>query len=188
MNVDFKEVKATVSFKEAVRRLGLKLDSYADGKQLHGQCPSCDKLNSPARSLIVTETSWECLHTKKKGSVLDLAMHVLDCDLRAAALRLLQQPEEEEVKPVVQKGGFNPKKYQSDLQTEHDLLTKSGLTPEVCRARAIGVASKGSHKGLIAVPTIDFLSIRKELFDEIIATGKLMWVGVPEVHLPKVKP
>jgi DNA primase len=177
--VDFAEVKAKVSLVQGMKLLNLELTQV--GEQYRGTCPACEGAGN--RSLVITPTAgWYCFHSKKGGDVLSLVSHMLKISVRESAEWLLQQLEMEVVKisqpanaPVaVKKNGFDAQKYREGLATEHELLTKSGLTKEFCVERGIGVPAKGSHKGLIAIPTWD-------------VHGHIVYIGVKEVQLPRFK-
>lgn len=177
MYADFAKVKEKVSLEQAIALLGLKMELVYGGSQYRCACPVCEK--PEGRSLVVTPgKGFYCFRSHKGGSVIDLVAHVKRMGLKESASWLLG--EEVTISPVAQepqevkKTGFDAGKYRASLATEHELLTQAGLTKEFCEARGIGVPAKGTHKGLIAIPTTD-------------KDGHIVYVGVKEVHLPKVQ-
>lgn len=193
MYVDFQKVKSTVSLEKAIALLRLDME-LCYGSQYRGRCPACD--TKDGRSLVITpDKGWYCFSERKGGDVISLAAHVRKTGMKEAAEFLTREevvpvspsaPEPKAVKnmnysdmpcgwkPPEVKQKFDAQKYRDGLQTEHELLQKCGLSKEFCIERGIGVPAKGTHKGLIAIPTWD-------------AQGHVVYVGVPEVHLPRLK-
>lgn len=172
---DFKEVKARVSFADAIRRLELKLKQ--SGNEWRGACPICD---GSERSLTISmEKGFRCWTSNAKGSVIDLVAHIRDIPLKEAADWLTPQqptkPESERVQEPPQKPQtllFDRAKYQATLDRGHELL--KDVAPEVTLRADLGVSGKGTHRGLINVPLYD-----KDTGDFI------CYAGVPSIQLPK---
>lgn len=185
---DFQQVKASVSFPDAINRLGLQVKQT--NNEWRGACPVCQ--GSDRALSISTEKGFRCWTSNAKGSVIDLVAHVRGLSLKQAAEWLLpsSRPTCPESVPEPQKKphttpapipstaengrSFDRAKYQAGLDRKHELL--KDVPPDLCERADIGVSNKGVHRGLVSVPLYDKQS-----------GAFLCYIGVPSVNFPKLK-
>ena len=177
--VDFAEVKAQVSFAQAVSFLNLAVKQ--SGNQWRGACPACQ--GSGERSLVITEgKGFFCFAEKKGGDQIALAAHVLGIGAKEAAHALAEMagivpvhststsskstvPPSEEAKGL----GLEPLSY---LEPTHDAVIAIGFDPEVAQSLGIGYAPRGIMRGTVAVPIRDAAGVLKG------------YIGIEEAKLP----
>ena len=138
--VDFNEVKARVSFADAITKLALNLKQ--NGNQWRGECPQC---KGGERSLVITESKgFFCFSKKLGGDVIALTAHVRNIEVKQAAEWLAgEQPEAK---------GFSPLPY---IDPAHEAVVAVGFGTEFAQKHGIGFAPKGILRGLVAVPFRD---------------------------------
>lgn len=172
----FDELKRDVPITSVLAVLGI--DTVQTGQQLRGLCPVCQPRGGDPGLVVTPEKGlFDCKVVKggkAGGSILDLVMHAKGVSLAKAGQFLNEtftKPADTtkggDMKPyratpmhtapaaAEKKKGFDPDEYAKGLLTEHELLTASGLTSEFCKQHKMGVATKGTNKGLIAHPVRD---------------------------------
>lgn len=168
--IDFEAVKANNPIADVAERLGLTLKK--SGNTLRGPCPSGE---GGERGLAITPSKgvWYSFPLQKGGDVLALVQLVQDCDVKEAAQFLAgTEPLEKAARPSPERGaerGFRPLTY---LEPEHPAVEALGLEPEDAKALGIGYASRGTLRGMVAVP------IRSE--DGTLAG----YIGITDAKLP----
>jgi hypothetical protein len=149
--VDFEEVKATVTFGQAINLLSLQMKQH--GQQWRGPCPACKKGGD--RALVVTEgKGFFCFSSHKGGDVIALAAHVQECSVKDAAAFLSKAtvPNTVPKKEVEDAHVLEPLKY---LEHEHDAVKAIGLDTELAKQIGVGYAPKGLMRGTVAWPIRD---------------------------------
>jgi DNA primase len=161
---DFKELREKVSIIQVADWLGVH-----PGPKLRGRCPLCED----DRSFTITPAKglWGCFKCGKKGSILDLVMHVKDVKLTEAAKLIEEhflgtpqkQPRDDRLGKVAER-----------LDPEHPAVDAVGFATEFAAAHGIGFSSSGAGKGYVLIPFRD-------------ETGKLIgYIGTQdELWLPK---
>jgi hypothetical protein len=88
--VDFRELKATVTFDRVLEQLDVLASLKRVGDELQGPCPICRHAPEKSRSfnVNVTKQIFQCFACKRKGNVLDFTAAMRDTDVHAAALWL----------------------------------------------------------------------------------------------------
>lgn len=166
--VDFAEVKARVSIRDAVSLLGLDLADR--GEQQRGECPACKRGGN--RALVVTpgKNLFYCFAAEKGGDQLALVAHIRDCSPKEAAAFLGgTDPKEKPTERKKPSEGFKPLDY---LDPHHPAVEAVGFAPEDAEALGIGYAPRGVLRGTVAVP------VRLE-------DGRLAgYIGITEAKMP----
>lgn len=149
-----KEIKARVKIERVAHKLlSLTPEQDKSGNRVYrAPCPGCNA--GDQRAIIITPHIgvYFCFPAHVGGSVIDLVAHVKNVSTQDAVEYLEsfdEEPKEEKT------NGFDVIKYRESLNTEHELLQKTGLSKEMCVALGLGVASKGVHRGRIAIPLFD---------------------------------
>lgn len=170
--LDFDDIRARVSIERAAEWLGITVN--AKGR---GACPFCEA----TRDFTITPAKrmWGCWKCGKKGSVIDLVMHVRQLATIREAAQLIQ---EQFLGTVDSSGtvtvprtdpehGLKPLDY---LDPEHPAVDAVGFDTEFAAKHGIGFAPKGIAKSHVLIPFRD-------------ETGTLLgYIGVQdEVWLPK---
>lgn len=155
--IPFDEVKAKVSFTDAIQYLDLAMKK--SGNQWRGVCPKC---GGQDRGLVLTEGRGAyCFSEKKGGDVIWLAGHVLKLAPKEAAQHLaeraglVEQPTtRSRTVPESEEGerGLSPLSY---LEPDHELVVALGFDPEFCKRQGIGYAPRGVCRGSVAIPFRD---------------------------------
>lgn len=178
--VDFAELKARVSFADAITLLGLTLKH--SGNQWRGACPACK--SGGDRALVITEgKGFFCFASKKGGDQIALTGHILDLAVKEAAQELAERfgivPDRNSTVPrkstvPESEGGSETKKLAplSYLEHEHPAVEAVGFDPEIAKELGIGYAGRGIMRGTVAVPIRD-------------QHGTLLgYIGIMEAKLP----
>jgi DNA primase len=164
--VDFVALKASVSFADAVTKLGLQLKQ--SGNQWRGACSACN--SGGDRALVVTEgKGFYCFSSKKGGDQIALVSHVLGLPVKAAAEWLggtvpprnstsPPQPGRVQVPtgtvPESEGGQQGNRTLQplSYLQAEHEGTQALGVEKETLELFQAGYAPRGILRGRLAIP------------------------------------
>ncbi|MEP6065467.1 MAG: CHC2 zinc finger domain-containing protein [Paracoccaceae bacterium] len=168
--IDFEEVKAINPIAQVAQNLGLELKKA--GNALRGPCPSGE---GGERALAITPSKgvWYSFGLNKGGDVLALVQLVNDCTVKEAAKFLSESaPLEKAERSSPERGaerGFAPLEY---LQADHPAVEALGMEARDAERLGIGYASRGTMRGLVAIP------VRTD-------TGSLVgYIGVSEARLP----
>jgi DNA primase len=148
--IDFQAVKASVSFADAVTRLGLQLKQ--SGNQWRGACPRCNSGND--RALVITEgKGFYCFASKQGGDVIALTAHIRDVPVKDAAEWLAGQKPVTALESDV---GSGTKKLAPLAYLEvNEAVVAIGFNPEFAAKHGIGYAGKGIMRGTVAIPFRD---------------------------------
>jgi DNA primase len=170
--VDFQELRQKVPIKKVADWLGITVN--AKGR---GTCPLCQD----ERSFTITPSKglWGCFKCSKKGSILDLVMHMKDVKLTEAG-RLIEEQflgkgqsrRDSTVPPRTDDERLA--KVAERLDPEHPAVDAVGFSTDFATAHGIGFSSAGAGKGYVLIPFRD-------------ETGRLLgYVGTTEeLWLPK---
>jgi DNA primase len=196
---DFKAVKAAVTIEQVLSRYGI-LDQFTrKGDRLLGKCPVHKGSNARQFSADVTKGAWKCFsgHCGKSGNVIDLVAAIENVAFRDAALLLqgwfgitprvqpassLKAPADTPQEPEAPAAAGvdtlenKPLAFELNLDRAHPYLTQRGLTAETVAHFGLGLASRGSMKGRIAIP------IHNERGELVAYAGR--WAGTDE-ELPE---
>lgn len=170
---DFKELREKVSVTQVAEWLGVH-----PGPKLRGRCPFCED----DRSFTITPAKglWGCFKCGKKGSILDLVMHVRSVKLVEAAKLI----EEQFLGTVQSRNSTVPRtnderadrlaKVAETLDPEHPAVDAVGFDTEFAKTHGIGFRPKGQGQGYVLIPFRD-------------ETGRLLgYIGTQEeLWLPK---
>lgn len=176
MKIDFAELREKVSITQVADWLGITVQG--NGATLRGECPLC----KDRRSFTITPSKglWGCFACGRKGSILDLVMHVRElANVRDAAeaihahfLGTVQSTARRDSTVQARtEGELKPLDY---LDAEHPAVDAVGFDTSFASTHGIGYAAKGIAKGNVLIPFRD-------------ETGKLLgYIGVTEeAWLPK---
>lgn len=184
--LDFAELKAKVSFSDAIDLLNLRLKLA--GNQFRGACPVCK--NAGDRALVVTpDRGFFCFGVKAGGDVIALAAHVLELGAKDAAQELAQRAgivpvqstsrtvpsysSRERNPPESERGNETQKLAPlTYLEHDHDAVVAVGFDPDFCKTHGVGYAGRGVAKGHVLIPFRDEQGIL------------LGYVGVTDAWLP----
>lgn len=182
--VDFKEVKERIPIRDELERRGLLEAMKEKGDQLTGCCPIHGGSNERQFSVSTTKNGFQCFsgHCEAKGNVLDLVAALEGgISIRDAGLKLMEwfperfagngeaveqaskpapspqrAKEEGEATEVDDEVRANkPLTFELKLDPDHVFLHERGLNPDTIEHFGLGLASRGSMKGRIAIPIHD---------------------------------
>lgn len=151
--VDFQELRQQVPIEKVADWLGITVN--AKGR---GACPLCQD----ERSFTITPAKglWGCFKCGKKGSILDLVMHMKDLKLTEAA-RLIEEQflgKGQSRRDSTVPAGTNEDrlaKVAERLDAEHPAVDAVGFSTEFATAHGIGFSSSGAGKGFVLIPFRD---------------------------------
>jgi hypothetical protein len=88
--VDFRELKATITFEQVLERLDLLTGLTRVGDELQGPCPICqgDKEKSRSFNVNVAKQIFQCFACKRRGNMLDFTAAIRPTDAHGEALWL----------------------------------------------------------------------------------------------------
>jgi hypothetical protein len=88
--VDFRELKASISFEQVLERLGVLTSLTRVGDELQGPCPICqgDKEKSRSFNVNMARQIFQCFACKRRGNMLDFTAAIRHTDAHGAALWL----------------------------------------------------------------------------------------------------
>lgn len=141
--VDFKEIKAQVSIKQAAEILNLKVKPSKN--QLRGACPACNQGDD--RALVITPERglFYCFAAKEGGDCLALVQHITGLELKEAAEFLVPHtrkvhnaPQPTAERKEVNKEPFDPVAFQSKLEYTPE-IEALGISEEDAKALCVGV-------------------------------------------------
>jgi len=154
---DFKQLREQVPILKVARWLGI--DVKGNGATLRGACPFCED----PRTFTITPHKglWGCFKCGKKGSILDLVMHVKDLKL-AEAGKLIEDtflgPVQSHKKDQYSPRGTDDErlaKVRERLDPEHPGVDAVGFDTDFAREHGIGFSSSGAGKGYVLIPFRD---------------------------------
>jgi DNA primase len=162
MRLDFQQLKERVDIVNVVDMLGLEMVNK--GEQLRGACPRCN--DGGDRALVVTPSKgvYFCFVEGRGGDLISLASHILDVNIRTAAVKIAEHfdlTEAELVKENDNVGTVPPKPQEEGERTlqplgylHHDLpcILDLHITEEEAKAVGIGFAKRGMMKDRICFP------------------------------------
>jgi DNA primase len=190
--VDFKHVKASVTFEQLLAHYGLEFRP-AKGSELLGLCPFHQD-TKPSFRVNTEKNVFHCFDCDAKGNVLDFVARKESVTIRKAALMLSEwfgigngekeapssnlSPTEGAKEPVAAAAepveGNKPLKFTLKVVYDHPYLKERGIEPELAEEFGVGFCKRGMMKDRIAISIHD-------------ATGQLVayagrWVSgdVPE--------
>lgn len=153
---DFKELREKISITQVAEWLGIVVKG--SGASPRGECPLC----GDDRSFTTTPTKgmWGCFKCGKKGSILDLVMHMKEVKLTEAAKLIEEQfigtvqsqPRRDSTVPPRTKGELVPLDY---LDPEHPAVDAVGFDTAFATKNGIGYSPKGIMRGTVAIPFRD---------------------------------
>src|ERR1051325_2424539 len=85
--VDFKTVKATVSFDQVLSHYGINWLKKT-GDELRGRCPIHKGEGQEAFHVNSTKGAFHCFSCGKRGNILDFTAAMENCSVRDAAVKL----------------------------------------------------------------------------------------------------
>jgi hypothetical protein len=147
--MDFREIAARVPILDAASFLGLEV------KQARSPCPACNRGGERALQFFTDTQKFKCWGAEQKtwGDSIQLVAHIKGITMtEAAALLVSHNGLSSIAKPAQKKMSFDMEKYRESLTTEHELLTKAGITPDLAKEIGCGVAPKGAHQGKLVIP------------------------------------
>lgn len=179
--INFKELRKKLDFEQVLRLYQVEIKRKGD--QHHGICPlpghSGDK-QSPSFSANLTRGIFHCFSCGAKGNVLEFAALMENVDLedgkafRTVAIKLHQQfcstkeaPKAQAPAPADKRQGELPLPNLptvvnapldfelKGLDNKHSYFQSRGFTQEIVDQFGVGVASRGTLKGRIAIPLHD---------------------------------
>ena len=180
----FAELKRNYTIDQVAQALALNLQpKLSNGvQQLRGRCPVHGREGS--RELVITPSrtnsdgsigAFYCWSTKSGGDLVQLVVHVRDCDHRAAGEFIERHLGT--VRTVPSGGGAGPtvpqgrdgaeKEVEKTLQPlpylepAHEEVAKLGIGPDLAKALGIGYAPKGTMRGRVLVPCHDRSGVLK---------------------------
>ena len=174
---DFKELRDKVPIAKVAEWLGISVKG--SGASPRGECPLC----GADRSFTITPAKgmWGCFKCGKKGSILDLVVHIRQVKLTEAAKLIEEQflgtvqsqPRRDSTVPprTDDERGLKPLDY---LDSEHPAVDAVGFSSDFATKHGIGYAPRGIMRGTVAIPFRD-------------ETGVLLgYIGITEeATLPK---
>lgn len=149
--VDFQELRQKVPIEKVAEWLGINL-----GPKLRGACPLCED----PRSFTITPAKgmWGCFKCGKKGTILDLVMHMRQVKLPEAG-RLIEEQflgtsttRRDSTVPPRTEGELRPLDY---LDAEHPAVDAVGFATDFAAKHGIGFSTKGIMRGTVAIPFRD---------------------------------
>ena len=153
---DFEQLRQQVPIEKVADWLGIVVKG--NGTSPRGECPFC----SATRDFTITPSKglWGCFKCSKKGTILDLVMHVKDVKLTEAA-RLIE--EQFLGREQSQRDSTVPARTDDErlarvadrLDPEHPGVDAVGFDTEFAKEHGIGFSSTGAGKGYVLVPLRD---------------------------------
>jgi hypothetical protein len=174
----FVELKQKYTIDQVARVLQLSLTpKISNGiNQLRGRCPVHGREGS--RELVITPSrvnadgsvgAFYCWCTKTGGDLVQLVVHIRDCDHRTAGEFIEQNrgtvrtvPAASGTVPTVPQGRDGTEKDPEKilqplpyLEPGHETVAKLGIGEDLARTLALGYAPKGTMRGRVLVPCHD---------------------------------
>jgi DNA primase len=149
--VDFKTVKEQAPIMEILKRYGLAEAFKKSGRQLIGQCPF-HQGHKGTFKVDPDKESWYCFKCKEGGDTLTLVARFEECDIREAALKLVDwfnlnpgtppgRPEpanNDESMPATVITENPPLPFELDLDPDHPWFERNGITAEAIAHFGLG--------------------------------------------------
>ncbi len=171
--VDFKEIKAGVSFNQVLDHYGIELKP-AKGNELLGLCPFHED-TKPSFRVNTEKGVFHCFGCDAKGNVLDFVSRKESVTIRKAAVMLSEwfgignngkAPPESNLSPTEHANKANsastepaetnqPLGFTLKLTFDHPYLKEGGIEPELAEEFGIGFCKRGMMKNRIAIPIHD---------------------------------
>ena len=158
--IDFAELKQSLSIERAAEFLGLQLKKH--GGQLRGPCPICKDGGDRALALTPSRGLYYCFgKCRKGGDMITLASLVRGCTPREAAeflaeksgmMKSTSSSSNSSPQPTLVEGKLTPLDY---LQAEHEAIQALGVSPQTATHFGAGFAPKGIMRGRFAIPLHD---------------------------------
>ncbi len=164
--VDFKTVKEQIPITEVLKRYGLAEALKKSGRQLIGQCPF-HQGHIGTFKVDPEKGTWYCFKCEEGGDTLALVARLEGCDIREAALKLVDwfnlnpgtPPDHPEAAsnsegvpaPVIMENSLLP--FELDLEPDHPWFGRNGITAEAIAHFGLGYcASSRVIRHRIGIP------------------------------------
>ena len=171
--VDFKQVKASVTFEQLLAHYELKLKP-AKGSELLGLCPFHQD-TKPSFRVNTEKNVFHCFGCDAKGNVLDFVARKESVTIRKAALMLsewfelgngekeapssnlspTESPNEDSTGSEKPPETNQPLSFTLKLAYDHPYLKERGIEPELAQEFGTGFCKRGMMKNRIAIPIHD---------------------------------
>lgn len=171
--VDFKHIKASVSFEEVLAHYGIQLKP-AKGGELLGLCPFHDD-TKPSFRVNVEKKVFHCFGCDAKGNVLDFVVRKEGVTIKKAADLVSQwfsvgkgetaspsrdlSPSESlnraETVPPEPVELNKPLTFTLKVEPDHPYLRQRGIKPDLAQHFGIGFCNRGLMKDRIVIPIHD---------------------------------
>jgi DNA primase len=168
--VDFKEIKAGVSFAQVLSHYGIELKP-AKGSELLGLCPFHED-TKPSFRVNTEKGVFHCFGCDAKGNVLDFVARKESVTIRKAAILLsewfgigtngkeaprsnlspTESPDEATTTSEEPSETNPPLSFTLKLAYDHPYLKERGMEPELAEEFGVGFCKRGMMKNRIAIP------------------------------------
>ncbi len=159
--VDYRELKATVNFRDVLSRYGLLEKLKKSGQNLTGCCPVHGGSNDRQFSVNIDKGIYNCFgKCKGGGNVIDFVKNMERISFHEAALLLqgwfMNAPQEDNTQTSEEKAETSsnePLTFElKNLDNKHPFFSERGIPKNIIREFGLGFCNKGLMSGRIVIP------------------------------------